>query len=118
MPRIDECEWRVLIPEAVWFDLLTQDLDDWDLATIRERLSPLRVVLEVNGGIPPGAFQVTTVRPPCLGVVAERLIALYHPVRKRPWWRRVWPWAKDRCELHITWLTLLPHRTDSDLAGD
>ena len=117
MPENDESDWKVVIPENVWFDLLAQELAVLDLVTLAERLRPLTVILEETDGLPPEVFQVLTVNPPCLGVVAERLMALYLPIRTRPWWRWVWPWARDRCELHITWLTVLPHRTDSDSAS-
>lgn len=108
--------WTVFIPENVLADLFAQDLAVLDLVTLRERLGPLASVLEESGGLPLGAFRVLTATPECLGVVVDRMVALYRPVRTWPWWRRFWPWATSRCALHVLWLTVLPHRGDSPSA--
>lgn len=108
--------WTVFLPENVLADLFAQELAILDLVTLHERLAPLAELLEASGGLPVGTFRVLTATPENLGVVVDRMMALYRPVVIWPWWRRFWPWTKPRRTLHILWLTVLPYRGDSPSA--
>ena len=105
--------WPVIVPNLVWNDLKRRPLDPLDVVTLKERVGPLLRRLRQTGGITDDSFRVMTSVPECLGLIEDRLMALFVPRRIKRRWRWVWPWLRDRREILILWMTVLPHREDA-----
>ena len=102
--------WKVRVADGVLQDLLAQPINPLVLAVLNEWFLALCRRLEETAGYPADVFVVHTVDPALLGTVFEgRIIALYtHRRHRSRTWRTLWLQVRERREIVITWLFVLP----------
>jgi hypothetical protein len=101
-------KWEVRIEDGVLEDLVSRPINLLVRAVLNEWLRGLMSLLERTNGYPPDAFPVGNL----LGVAFEnRLVALFTHHRQRfRTWKTLWLVPRERCEIIILWLVVLPPR--------
>lgn len=105
-------KWTVRIEDGVLEDLVSRRIDPLVRAVLNEWLLVICRELSESEGYPRDVFTIDTTEHGHLGAVFEdRLLALFYHQRTRyRTWRNLWLWPRERCEIVVTWLAVLPPR--------